>query len=55
MMKDENMNITITGMIGKRKEKALLKEAAEFLDVNFSDLLWVGDTPQQSVILDREG
>ncbi len=24
------MNITITGMIGKRKEKALLKEAAEF-------------------------
>ncbi len=30
MMKDENMNITITGMIGKRKEKALLKEAAEF-------------------------
>jgi hypothetical protein len=30
MMKDNNMNITITGMIGKRKEKALLKEAAEF-------------------------
>jgi hypothetical protein len=29
-MKDNNMNITITGMIGKRKEKALLKEAAEF-------------------------
>lgn len=24
------MNITITGMVGKRKEKALLKEAAEF-------------------------
>ena len=32
-----------------------LKEAAEFLDVNFSDLLWVGDTPQQSMILNREG
>lgn len=30
MMKDENMQITITGMLGKRKEKALLKEAAEF-------------------------
>jgi hypothetical protein len=30
MMKDNNMDITITGMIGKRKEKALLKEAAEF-------------------------
>lgn len=30
MMKDNNMNITITGMIGKRKEKALLKEAVEF-------------------------
>jgi hypothetical protein len=30
MMKDNNMNITITGMVGKRKEKALLKEAAEF-------------------------
>ena len=30
MMKDKNMNITITGMIGKRKEKALLQEAAEF-------------------------
>lgn len=30
MMKDNNMNITIAGMIGKRKEKALLKEAAEF-------------------------
>lgn len=29
-MKDENMQITITGMIGKRNEKALLKEAAEF-------------------------
>ena len=24
------MNITITGMIGKRKEKAILQEAAEF-------------------------
>ena len=29
-MKDENMQITITGMVGKRNEKALLKEAAEF-------------------------
>ena len=30
MMRNENMNITITGMIGKRKEKAILQEAAEF-------------------------
>jgi len=30
MMKDNNMDITITGMIGKRKEKALLNEAAKF-------------------------
>lgn len=30
MMKDENMNITITGMIGQRKDKVLLKEAAAF-------------------------
>lgn len=30
MMKDNNMNITITGMVGKHKEKALLKEAAAF-------------------------
>lgn len=29
-MKGTVMDITITGMIGKRKEKALLKEAAEF-------------------------
>jgi len=37
MMKDENMNITITGMIGKRKEKALLKEAAEFFAIQLMD------------------
>jgi hypothetical protein len=37
MMKDENMNITITGMIGKRKEKALLKEAAEFFAAQLMD------------------
>ena len=37
MMKDENMNITITGMIGKRKEKALLKEAAEFFAEQLMD------------------
>ena len=30
MMKDIDMQITVTGMVGKRKEKALLKEAAEF-------------------------
>ena len=30
MMKETNMQITITGMVGKRKEKAILKEAAEF-------------------------
>lgn len=29
-MKDENMQITITGMVGRRSDKALLKEAAEF-------------------------
>lgn len=29
-MKGTVMDITVTGMIGKRKEKALLKEAAEF-------------------------
>lgn len=28
-MKRENMKITITGMVGKRKEKALLEEAAQ--------------------------
>lgn len=31
------MNITITGMIGKRKEKALLKEAAEFFAAQLMD------------------
>jgi len=31
------MNITITGMIGKRKEKALLKEAAEFFASQLMD------------------
>jgi len=30
MMKETKLNITITGMVGKRKEKALLKQAAEF-------------------------
>jgi hypothetical protein len=30
MMKDNNMDITVTGMIGKRNDKALLKEAAVF-------------------------
>ena len=29
-MRNDNMNITITGMIGKRKEQTLLQEAAEF-------------------------
>ena len=29
-MRNKNMNITITGMIGKRKEQKLLQEAAEF-------------------------
>jgi len=37
MMKDENMNITITGMVGKRKEKALLKEATEFYAAQLMD------------------
>ena len=37
MMKDNNMNITITGMIGKRNEKALLKEAAEFFAIQLMD------------------
>jgi hypothetical protein len=31
------MNITITGMIGKRKEKALLQEAAEFFAIQLMD------------------
>ena len=30
MMKDNDMQITITGMSGKRKEKAMLNEAAQF-------------------------
>jgi len=30
MIKENKLNITITGMVGKRKEKALLKQAAEF-------------------------
>lgn len=30
MMKETGMQITITGMVGKRKDKAILKEAAEF-------------------------
>jgi len=37
MMKDNNMDITITGMVGKRKEKALLKEAAEFFAAQLMD------------------
>lgn len=49
MMKDENMNITITGMIGKRKEKALLKEAAEF----FADQLMDPRTVR-NLVLDIE-
>lgn len=31
------MQITITGMVGKRKEKALLKEAAEFFAAQLMD------------------
>ena len=37
MMKDKNMQITITGMVGKRKEKALLKQAAEFFAAQLMD------------------
>lgn len=43
------MNITITGMIGKRKEKALLKEAAEF----FADQLMDPRTVR-NLVLDIE-
>lgn len=37
MMKDNKLNITITGMVGKRKEKALLKEAAQFFAEQLMD------------------
>jgi hypothetical protein len=37
MMKDNKMQITITGMVGKRKEKAELKEAAEFFAAQLMD------------------
>jgi hypothetical protein len=37
MMKEIKLNINITGMVGKRKEKALLKEAAEFFATQLMD------------------
>lgn len=37
MMKETGMQITITGMVGKRKEKELLKEAAEFFAAQLMD------------------
>jgi hypothetical protein len=37
MMKETGMQITITGMVGKRAEKALLKEAAEFFAAQLMD------------------
>ena len=35
-------------------EVGSLEEGAELLDVHFAQLLWVGNTPEQPVILDRE-
>jgi hypothetical protein len=37
MMKETGMQITITGMIGKRNEKALLRQAAEFFAAQLMD------------------
>lgn len=48
-MKGTVMDITITGMVGKRKEKALLKEAAEFFADQLMDPRMV-----RNLILDIE-
>jgi hypothetical protein len=53
MMKDNKMQITITGMVGKRKEKAELKEAAEFFAAQLMDPRMVRNLVLDIEVIDK--
>jgi hypothetical protein len=36
-------------------EVCRLEEAAEGLDLHFADLLWIGDSPEEAVVLNGKG